>query len=159
MPKMIDEIGTIDENKLIIPKLGRIYRHVAPLSYAFLRIVLALVFLQDGIEKLFLGGADRIAAGNITKLGLSPPYAWAWTVAGLDFFGSILLGLGLFTRPVAVAFLVEVTVISFRIAAPRGFFWTTNGAEITLLMAFVFIGFIFGGGGRYSVDRLIGREF
>lgn len=156
---MIDEIGAIDKSKLIIPQLGGIYRHVAPLSYAFVRIVIALLFLQGGIEKLFLGGADRIAAGNITKLGLSFPHAWAWTVAGLDFFGSILLGLGLFTRPVAVAFLIEVTVISFGIAAPRGFFWTTNGAEITLLMAFVLIGFLFGGGGRYSIDRLIGREF
>jgi putative oxidoreductase len=156
---MIDESGAIDENRLIIPQLGGIYRRVAPLSYAFLRIVIALIFLQDGIEKMFLGGAERIAAGNIVKLGLSFPHAWAWTVAGLDFFGSILLGLGLFTRPVAVAFLVQVTVISFGIAAPRGFFWTTNGAEITLLMAFAFIGFLFGGGGRYSVDRLIGREF
>jgi putative oxidoreductase len=156
---MIDEIGAIDKDKLIIPQLGMIYRYVAPMSYAFVRIVVALIFLQGGIEKLFLGGANRIAAGNITKLGLSYPHAWAWTVAGLDFFGSILLGFGLFTRPVAVAFLVEVTVISFGIAAPRGFFWTTNGAEITLLMAFVFIGFLFGGGGRYSVDRLIGREF
>jgi putative oxidoreductase len=156
---MIDEISAIDKSKLIVPKLGGIYWHVAPLGYAFMRIVIALVFLQGGVEKLFLGGADRIAAGNITKLGLSFPYAWAWTVAGLDFFGSILLGLGLFTRPVAAAFLVEVTVISFGIAAPRGFFWTTNGAEITLLMAFTFIGFVFGGGGRYSVDRLIGREF
>ena len=156
---MIDETSAIDKTKLIIPQPGRIYGHVAPLSYVFVRIVFAVIFLQNGIEKLFLGGADRIAAGNITKLGLSFPHAWAWTVAGLDFFGSILLGLGLFTRPVAVAFLVEVTVISFGIAAPRGFFWTTNGSEITLLMAFTFIGFLFGGGGRYSVDHLIGREF
>jgi uncharacterized membrane protein YphA (DoxX/SURF4 family) len=75
------------------------------------------------------------------------------------FFGSILLGLGLFTRPVAAAFLIEVIVISFGIAAARGFFWTTNGSEITLLMAACFVGFIFGGGGRYSVDRAIGYEF
>jgi putative oxidoreductase len=156
---MIDEIAASDESKLIVPQLAGFYRRAAPLGYALVRVVIALTFLQGGIEKLFLGGGERIAAGNITKLGLPLPHAWGWTVAGLDFFGSILIGLGLFTRPVAFAFLIEVVVISFGIAAPRGLFWTTNGMEITILMALVFIGLIFGGGGRYSVDRLIGYEF
>ncbi len=153
------EKETFDKKKLVIPQLGVLYQYLAPFGYLLIRVTVALVFLQGGIEKLFLGGADRIAAGNIPKLGLAFPHAWAWTVASLDFFGSILLGLGLFTRPVAAAFLIEVIVISFGIAAARGFFWTTNGSEITLLMAACFVGFIFGGGGRYSVDRAIGYEF
>lgn len=156
---MIDETSNTDKNRLIIPQLAGFYGHVAPLSYAFMRIVIALVLLPDGFDKIFLGGADRIAAGNIAKLGLPLPHAWAWTVAGLEFFGSMLLGLGLFTRPVAVACAVMLTVIAFGIAVPRGFFWTSNGAEVALLMEFAIIGFIFGGGGRYSLDRLIGREF
>lgn len=156
---MIDETADADTKRLIFPRLGAIYKHAAPLGYALIRIAIALVFLQGGLEKLFLGGLYRIAPGNITKLGLSHPYAWAWTVACLDFFGSILIGLGLFTRPVAAAFLIEVTVISFGIAAPRGLFWITNGSEITLMMGAVFIGLLFGGGGRYSLDRVIGYEF
>lgn len=43
--------------------------------------------------------------------------------------------------------------------ALRGFFRTVDGIEIALLMEFATIGFIFGGGGRYSLDRLIGRKF
>jgi putative oxidoreductase len=156
---MIDEISNTDKNKLIIPQLAGFYGYVAPLSYVFLRIVIALVLLPDGFEKMFLGGTDRIAAGNIAKLGLSHPHAWAWTVAVLEFFGSILLALGLFTRPVAVAFAVMLTVITFGISIPRGFFWTSNGVEVALLMELAIIGFIFGGGGRYSLDRLLGREF
>jgi putative oxidoreductase len=156
---MIDENSNTDKSHLLIPQLAGLYRHVAPLGYASIRIVIALVLLPDGLEKIFLGGADRIAAGNVAKLGLPLPYAWAWTVAGLEFFGSILLGLGLFTRPVAVAFAVMLTVIAFGISAPRGFFWTSNGAEVALMLEFAVIGFIFGGGGRYSLDRLIGREF
>ena len=156
---MIDEIGNTDKSKLIIPQLAGIYGFAAPLSYALIRIVIALVLLPDGLEKIFLGGADRIAAGNIAKLGLQFPYAWAWTVACLEFFGSILLGLGLFTRPVAVAFAVMLTVIVFGITLPRGYFWTVNGAEVALLLDLAVIGFIFGGGGRYSLDQLIGREF
>ena len=156
---MIDETGNIDKSKLIFPQLAGFYGVVAPLGYAFLRIVIALVLLPDGLEKIFLGGTDRIAAGNIAKLGLQYPHAWAWAVALLEFFGSFLLAFGLFTRPVAVAFAVMLTVIVFGIALPRGYFWTVNGGEVGLLLDFAVIGFIFGGGGRYSVDRMIGREF
>jgi putative oxidoreductase len=156
---MIDEAGTIDKSRLIIPALAGLYGRVAPLSYAFLRILIALMFLSGGIDKIFHGGAARIAAGNITMLGLQPPLAWAWAVTGLEFFGAILLGLGLFTRPVAVAFAIELAVIAFGIMALRGFFWTVGGMEVALLMEFAVIGFILGGGGRYSLDRMIGRKF
>ena len=156
---MIDESGRIDERRLLIPALAGIYRRLAPLAYAILRIVLALMFLTAGIDKVFLGGAGRIATGNITALGLTPPLAWAWLVAVVEFAGAILLGLGLFTRPAAFALAVELAVIGFGIMALRGFFWTAGGLEVALLMMLAAIGFVFGGGGRYSLDRRIGREF
>jgi putative oxidoreductase len=124
-----------------------------------MRVVVALMFLPVGIDKMFYGGAARVAAGNITGLGLTPPLAWGWAVAVTEFFGAILLALGLFTRPVAFVLAVELTVIAFGIMALKGFFWTAGGMEVALLMELATIGFIFGGGGRYSLDRLIGREF
>lgn len=156
---MIDETATIDESRLVIPGLAGFYRRAAPYSYAFIRILVGLLFLPIGIDKLFLGGAGRIAAGNILRLGVQPPLAWAWTVAGLEFFGAFLLMLGLFTRPVAFALAIELTVIASGILAPRGWLWTVNGFEVGLLLALVLIGLVLGGSGRYSLDRLIGREF
>jgi putative oxidoreductase len=156
---MIDETASADRSRLIFLQLAGFYGIFAPLSYLIIRLALALILLPDGWEKIFDGGVQRIANGNIAKLGLAQPYAWAWTVACLEFFGSILLGLGLFTRPVAVAFVVMLCVIAFGNSAPRGLFWTSNGAEIAVMMALVLAGFIFGGGGRFSLDRLIGREF
>jgi putative oxidoreductase len=158
--QMIDETAaTIDESRLVIPGLAGFYRRAAPYSYAFIRILVGLLFLPIGIDKLFLGGAGRIAAGNILRLGVQPPLAWAWTVAGLEFFGAFLLMLGLFTRPVAFALAIELTVITSGILAPRGWLWTVNGFEVGLLLTLVLIGLVFGGSGRYSLDRLIGREF
>jgi putative oxidoreductase len=156
---MLEESSTVDERRLMIPALAGIYRHLAPLSYAFMRVVVALMFLPVGIDKIFYGGAARVAAGNITALGLRPPLAWGWAVTIVEFFGAIMLALGLFTRPVAFALTVELTVIAFGIMSLKGFFWTTGGLEVALLMELATIGFIFGGGGRYSLDRLIGREF
>ncbi len=156
---IIDETSRIDQSRLIIPGLAGLYRQVAPLGYALLRVVLAIEFLTAGIDKVFLGGAGRIAVGNIVRMGLPAPTAWAWLVAGVEFFGAILLGIGLWTRPVAFALAVELAVIGFVIMLPRGVFWTSGGLEVALLMMLMAIGFVLGGGGRYSVDRLIGREF
>lgn len=156
---MIDETGNIDERRLMIPALAGLYRRLAPLSYAFIRVLVGALFLPIGIDKLFFGGAARIAAGNILRLGVEPPLAWAWTVAGLEFFGALLLMLGLFTRPVAFALAVELATITAGILTPRGWLWTINGVEVGLLLLLVLIGLVLGGSGRYSLDRLIGREF
>jgi putative oxidoreductase len=60
---------------------------------------------------------------------------------------------------VAFALAIELTVIAFGVMSARGFFWTTGGMEVALLMELATIGFVLGGGGRYSLDRLLGREF
>jgi putative oxidoreductase len=156
---MIDETSTIDEQRLIVPGLAGLYRCVAPFSYAFIRILTALVILPGGIDKIFHGGAGRIATGNITAMGFPLPYAWAWAVAVIEFVGAIMLGLGLFTRPVAFAMTIELAVISFGIMMKRGVFWTTGGIEVALLLGLVTFAFVLGGGGRYSLDHAIGKEF
>jgi putative oxidoreductase len=156
---MIDETTIIDERQLIIPGLAGLYRALGPLAYAAIRVLTALMILPGGIDKLFYGGVGRIAAGNITAMGFPLPYAWAWAVAFIEFFGSIMLALGLFTRPVAVAMTVQMAVIAFGIMAKRGMFWTTGGIEVALLLGLLTFAFVLGGGGRYSVDHAIGHEF
>jgi len=108
---------------------------------------------------VFEGGVARIAAGNVVKAGFHPPLAWAWAVGSLEFFGMILLALGLFTRPVAFALAIQMAVITFLIQMPNGYFWTSRGFEFALLLMVVCIAFLIGGGGRYSLDRVLGREF
>jgi putative oxidoreductase len=156
---MIDETANIDRSRLVFPGLAGVYETLAPLSYAFIRVTMGLLFLPIGIDKLFFGGAGRIATGNVLRTGLEPAYAWAWTVAGLEFFGAILLIVGLFTRVVAFALSIELATIIWFILRPRGWVWTVNGVEVGLLLLLVMIGLVLGGSGRYSLDRKIGREF
>ena len=156
---MIDETANIDERRLMIPALAGVYKMLAPLSYAYIRVTMGLLLLPVGFDKLFLGGAGRIATGNIVRVGVEPAMAWAWTVAGLEFFGAILLILGLFTRPVAFALAIELAAIIAKVLVPRGWLWTINGVEVGLLLLIVLIGLVLGGSGRYSLDRKIGREF
>lgn len=156
---MIDETSNIDRDRLFIPGLAGLYGRLAPFSYVFMRIVMAAMILPHGIDKLFYGGAQRIAAGNVLKVGLEPAIVWAWGVGGVEFFGAILLALGLFTRPVAFALAIEMAAISFRVHFEPGFFWTAHGYEFSLLLMLVCIAYVLSGGGRYSLDRLIGKEF
>ena len=149
---MIDETGNIDERRLMIPALAGLYRRLAPLSYAFIRVLVGALFLPIGIDKLFFGGAARIAAGNILRLGVEPPLAWAWTVAGLEFFGALLLMLGLFTRPVAFIMSGEMAFAYFISHAPRNFYPLLNGGDAAVLFCFIFFYFAFAGAGPLSLD-------
>ena len=130
-----------------------------PLAYAFARVYYAALILPSGYEKVFSDGAARIAAGNVLKTGLQPPLFWAWVVAYLELYGMILLALGLLTRPVAFAFAIEMAFIVLTIQLPNGYFWTSRGAEFAIMLLVVCFAFLFGGGGRYSLDRRLGREF
>ena len=40
-----------------------------------------------------------------------------------------------------------------------GYFWTARGYEFALLWLLLCIAIFFKGGGRYSIDRMIGKEF
>jgi len=129
------------------------------LGYALARVWFALLILPSGYEKVFAHGADRIAAGNVLKTGFYPPLFWAWVVALVEFVGMILLALGLGTRLVAFMMAIELGVIVLTIQAPNGWFWTSRGTEFAFILFAVCVSFVLGGGGRYSLDRRLGREF
>jgi putative oxidoreductase len=156
---MIDETPDAGAAKLFIPALAPVYNLLAPLGYAFIRVVMGLMFLPSGIDKVFLGGNERIAGGNLTALGLPNVAFWSWAVACTELFGAVLIILGLFTRFAAFSLVCLLTVITFGIQIKSGFLWSPRGFEVGLLMLLMFVAICFGGGGRFSLDRKIGREF
>jgi putative oxidoreductase len=155
---MIDETSQIDKGQLIVPGLAGLYRCVAPLAYALIRVVTAVSFLPEGFHRLFHGGALELEK-SIAALGFPFPYEWGWAVTVNESIVAALLAIGLFTRPAAFAIAVEMAVVAFGIMIKHGLFWPAHGLEVALLLGLVSFGFVLSGGGRYSVDRLIGREF
>ena len=123
------------------------------------RVWMALLILPSGWEKVFDNGVARIAAGNLLKTGFYPPMFWAWWVAILELAGMAMLAVGLLTRPIAFMFFVEMAVITVTIQMPNGYFWTSRGCEFALLLTVISLAFVLAGGGKYSLDRRIGREF
>jgi putative oxidoreductase len=134
--------------------LNSFYSNWTPRMLSVLRIAVALLFIESGSEKLFgfpFGPtAHQFASGSLPPLLL---------VAGvLEFFGSLLLILGLFTRPVAFLLSGEMAVAYFMAHAPQGFFPVLNQGELAALYSFVFLFLAVAGGGAWSLDNLFWRR-
>jgi putative oxidoreductase len=143
--------------RLAIPALGGLYGTLAPYSYALVRFATGAILVPHGYAKLFQGGVTGLA-GMMGKMGLEPAMAWAYWIGGLEFFGAIMLAIGLFTRPVALLLFIEMVVIVFGVHLPQGYFWTAKGFEYPLLLGVLCLAIFLRGGDRLSVDRAIGRE-
>ena len=121
-------------------------------AHNLLRIVTGLMFWQHGARKLF---------GWLTE---NPPveswFAWPMGFAGiLEFFGGILIMLGLFTRPVAFLLCGQMAVAYFWRHLPRGFWPIENGGEPAVLFCFIFLYLWTVGAGRWSLDGMLrGRK-
>jgi putative oxidoreductase len=70
----------------------------------------------------------------------------------LEFFGSLFLLVGLFTRPVAFVLSGFMAVAYFMAHAPQGFYPIVNQGELAVLYCFVFLYFVFAGAGAWSID-------
>jgi len=146
--------------KPLIPAITPITGALSPLAEPMVRITAGLLLVPHGAQKLFgwFGGYGLEATGQFfaTKLGLPAGLA---LVAGLiEFGGGLMLALGLLTRPVAalVAGMMAVAVLGVHLG--NGLFWTSGGFEYPLMWGIVALAFAIRGGGRFSLDALIGRE-
>jgi putative oxidoreductase len=121
------------------------------LLLSILRIVAALVFMQHGSQKLFHLPPSG-APGPVAPLVLMSQTGLA---GFLEFFGGMMLLLGLFTRPVAFILSGEMAVAYFQVHAPRGFLPIVNRGELPVILCFLFLYFAFAGGGSWSVDAVL----
>ena len=130
--------------------LGSFYSRWSPRVLSVLRIVTAFLFMQHGGQKLFGFPAPSQAAHALLSL---------MGVAGvLEFFGGLLLLLGLFSRPVAFLLSGQMAVAYFMVHAPQGFWPLLNRGDLAVLFSFVFLYLAVAGGGSWSVDHLWRRD-
>jgi len=150
--------SSMDRTRLFIPQLAGLYQLLSPFGYAFMRFATGAILLPHGIEKLLNFDVARSAAG-IERRGLPFALLLAYLVVFTESFGALFLALGLFTRVMAMMVAIEMIVIVFFWQWNNGYIWTNKGYEFALLWFLLCIGIFFRGGGRYSLDRLIGKEF
>ncbi|MGH6977486.1 MAG: DoxX family protein [Stellaceae bacterium] len=150
--------GIVDRKRLIFPGLAGLYETFSPVSYSFMRFATGAVLVPHGIQKILFKSIDQYA-GFIGHAGLPVPTALAYLTFFAESICAIALAIGLFTRLAALIVWIEMTVIIVVFQWQYGYFWTDRGFEYALLWWLLCLAIFFRGGGRYSVDRLLGKEF
>lgn len=131
--------------------LSPFYAKWTPRLLSVLRVIVGFLFLWHGTQKLF--GFPPPAQ---PMSGSLPPMMLA--AGGLEFFGGLLILLGLFTRPVAFILSGMMAVAYFMAHAPQGLLPLQNRGELAALYSFVFLFLATAGGGAWSLDRLWWRR-
>jgi putative oxidoreductase len=140
--------------RLIIPAFGRLYSSLHDGVETLLRVIAGGFLIIHGSQKITnpFGAAEMVEG-----LGFYPGAFWSLLLSCTEFFGGILIAIGLLTRPAAFAgmFVLLVTVWFHWITVGQGF----SGAEKSLLWAAILLFFVIRGGNRQSVDARIGKAF
>jgi len=113
-----------------------------PYVLSILRIVVGLLFLEHGLSKVFGFPAPGPALNGLLILA-----------AFLETVGALLFLVGAYTRIVAFVLSGEMAFAYFMAHAPRAFFPLVNGGQLAIVFCFIFLYFVFAGGGPWSVDR------
>jgi putative oxidoreductase len=120
---------------------------------------LALLRVLAGVALAVNHGAAKIRdpsqiISGAQHLGFPAPTFFGWMAALSEFFGGILLALGLATRPAAFFVACTMATAAF-MAHARDNFSTREPALVFLCIALLFL---IAGSGRYGVDALLRRR-
>ncbi len=144
----------IDRNRLIVPQVAPLYGASYEAVETLLRVVAGVLLVTHGYGKIVNPFG---AVGMVEGLGFYPGVFWSPLLAATEFFGGILVAIGLFTRPAAFAAMIVllVTVYFHGVVQAEGL----AGAEKSILWASIFLFFAVRGGNRHSVDARLRKTF
>ena len=130
----------------------RFLDRMQPLGLLALRLVVGTIMIGHGYGKMFHGGLAQHVQ-HVSGLGL--PGWLAYPSAFTEFFGGILLIIGLFTRFVSLAFMIDMLVAMWKIHWKNGMFGK-GGYELVLTLATIAFALIFFGAGPIAIDAIRG---
>lgn len=130
------------------------------------RLALAIMIFAHGAQKLlgWWGGYGFEGTMGFFTQTLGIPWIFGLAAIITEFFGSILLALGLFSRLWAAAIGVVMAVAVFTVHLPNGFFMNWSGTqqgegiEIHILAIGIAVALAIQGGGKWSLDSLLAKR-
>ena len=120
-----------------------------PLALLVMRIALGAVMIGHGSQKVFGGMQNHVHM--VSSLGL--PGWMAYLSAGAEFFGGILVIVGLLTRFAALAILINMSVAIWKVHWKSGLLGQ-GGYQFPLALAAIAFALIFFGAGPIALDSL-----
>ena len=123
---------------------------------ALLRIMVGVVFLMHGRQKLFVFGFHGVA-GMFGHIGIPFPAFFAVVVTLLEFVGGAALVVGLFTRWIALLLACDMLVAVLAVKL-KGGFMGAGGFEFELLLLVASLSLALTGAGAASLDAKLNRN-
>ncbi|QSX34825.1 DoxX family protein [Shewanella avicenniae] len=126
-----------------------------------LRVPVGLILMAHGSQKLFgwFGGYGLAGTGQwLESIGLAPGELMAFLAGSGEFFGGLLLILGLLVRPAAAVVTFTMLVAIATVHIHNGLFMANNGYEYALSLAVVAASLLLSGAGKVSVDSWLARK-
>ncbi len=118
------------------------------IALSVVRVVVAFLFLCHGLQSM--GFFDKPA----TPFGVWP----SWYAGVIELVGSLLVLVGLFTRPAAVVLSGTMAYAYFVVHQPDALLPLQNKGEMAALYSWVFLLFAVVGPGTYALDTLRRRR-
>lgn len=150
----------LTSSRYYIPALARVYAALDPYMLPLLRVTLGAILIPHGCQKFFgwFGGAGFARFSQIfDQIGYRPGAFWVTVVALTELVGGLMLIFGFFTRFAALAVVIfMINAVWFTSA--KGFFWTNQGSEFSILLLVVALVFLIKGGGALSIDEKLRKE-
>jgi len=131
----------------------RFLDRLQPLGLLALRLVVGVIMIGHGYGKVFHGGLSQ-HVHRVASLGL--PGWLAYASAFAEFFGGILLIVGLLTRIFSLLILIDLAVAIWKVHWKNGMF-AKGGYEFPLTLATIAFALILFGAGPIALDAILGR--
>jgi putative oxidoreductase len=123
-------------------------RPYAPQLYAVMRIIVGLLFMSHGMQKLFglFGGVPADAPAFVV-----------WVAGTVEFVTGLLVAIGLVTRWAAFVAAGQMAAAYWMAHGLKAFHPIVNQGELAVVYCFVFLYIAAQGAGIWSVDDTRGK--
>ncbi|MAC77609.1 MAG: DoxX family protein [Rhodobacteraceae bacterium] len=121
----------------------------APIVLSIARLIIGLIFMEHGTQKLLGFPASDHAFGM---------FSLPWFAGIVELACGALIAVGFMTRPAAFLASGTMAVAYFVAHAPNSFFPVNNGGDAAILYCFFFLYLVFAGPGPISIDRILGHD-
>lgn len=132
----------------------------APRATVLVRLLVAWVFLSEGIQKLLFPAS--LGVGRFTQIGIPAAGFFAPFVAGIEIGGGALVACGLLTRLAAIPLIIDMIVAIGTTKVPMliksGIWAAAHEARTDFSMFLGCVFLLIVGPGPWSVDYILAKR-